>query len=202
MPEFYGGMNLLRAGMKIKLMDKRIWCMPVTVLLSLLSWAVFAQDIQYGTGNWDRQKFGNHRAVITVADDTDIAWVHVPWRRSDNDPAGKAIIMVDAATGKVIHNVYTADINDEYGDIAFEPVTGKGIYYLYYLPYRTTGHSYCPDTRYLKPENHGDPGWLKKNNIAGTDPSYAKIPSAKVIRFEAINAFNSFYPMEVAATKQ
>lgn len=173
----------------------------VVTLFSLISLPAFAQGISYGTGQWDRQKFGNHRVVIRVTKDTDVVWVHVPWRRRDNNPAAKAIIMVDASSGKIIRNVYRGTINQEYGDIVFEPTTGKGIYYLYYMPYRTTGNEWCPDTKYLKPENHCNPQWLQKNNLNSKSESYNKIPSAKVIRFEAINAFNSFYPMEVIATK-
>lgn len=173
--------------------------MVVIFIISLPAWS---QNIPYGTGNWNRQKLGNHRVVIQVTKDTDIAWVHVPWRRRDNDPAGKAIIMVDASSGKIIPNVYRGTINQAYGNIIFEPATGKGIYYLYYMPYRTTGNWWCPDTKYLEPESHFNPQWLKKNSLDHTPIPYSNIPTAKVIRFEAINTFNSFYPMEVIATKQ
>lgn len=179
----------------------KLYRLIALTLFSLISLPAFAQGIPYGTGNWDRQKFGNHRVVIQVTKDTDVVWVHVPWRRRDNNPAAKAIIMVDASSGKIIRNVYRGTINQEYGDIIFEPTTGKGIYYLYYMPYRTTGNWWCPDTKYLKPESHCDPDWLKKNHLNNVPVDYDKIPSAKVIRFEAINAFNSFYPMEVIATK-
>jgi hypothetical protein len=47
-------------------------------LFSLISLPAFAQGIPYGTGQWDRQRFGNHRVVIQVTKDTDIVWVHVP----------------------------------------------------------------------------------------------------------------------------
>lgn len=68
---------------------------------SLISLTVWSQEIPYGTGDWDRQKLGNHRAVIQVMKDTDVAWAHIPWRRRDDNPADKAVIMVDASSGKV-----------------------------------------------------------------------------------------------------
>lgn len=178
----------------------KIYGIITITLFSLISLSAFAQGIPHGTGSWDRQKLGNHRVVIRVVKDTDIAWVHIPWRRRDDNPWEKAIIMVDASSGKVIDNVYRGTVNQGYGDIVFEPTTGEGIYYLYYMPYRTTGNWWCPDTKYLKQENHCDPQWLQKNNLNSQSVSYSKIPSAKVIRFEAINAFNGFYPMEVIAT--
>lgn len=179
----------------------KIYKSIAVILFSFISFSALSQTIPYGTGNWNRQKLGNHRVLIQVMNDTDVAWVHVPWRRRDNNPAEKAIIMVDASSGKIIHNVYRETINQEYVDIVFEPTTGRGIYYLYYMPYRTNGNWWCPDTKYVKPEDHCDPQWLKKNHLNHTHTQFKDIPSAKVIRFEAINAFNSFYPMEVIATK-
>src|SRR5664279_3150850 len=92
---------------------------------------LFAQEISYGTGNWDRKELGNHRAVIKVMQDSDAVWIHVPWRREDN-PEKKAIIIIDASTGKRVENFYRVTANREYGDFIFQPSTGKGNYYLYY----------------------------------------------------------------------
>lgn len=53
------------------------------------------QHISYRTGTWDTEKFGNHRAVVTVAAQADAVWVHIPWRRRDGNPEAKNIIIVD-----------------------------------------------------------------------------------------------------------
>lgn len=183
-------------------MNNKLPKVLTVILFSLLQLAASAQDIPYGTGSWDRQKLGNHRAVIEVSSDTDAVWVHIPWRRRDDNPQEKALILVDASSGKVVRNVYNVTINQEFADLVFEPVTGQGIYYLYYMPYVTVGNWWCPDTKYLRPEDHCDPQWIRENNLKDGFAPHEKIPLAKVIRFEAINEFNSFYPMEVIATKQ
>ncbi|TWF42278.1 hypothetical protein FHW36_10233 [Chitinophaga polysaccharea] len=155
---------------------------------------LMAQLPTYGTGQWNENELGNHRAVIEVSKPTNAVKVHVPWRRKDN-PAGKGLIVVDAFSGKPVKNVYTVTVNAEYGDIIFEPVTGPGEYYLYYMPYKLGGSWYFPSTAYLKPDNSYNTAWQQQLNIKN-------LPDAKVLRFEAINSFNSFYPMEIVATQQ
>jgi hypothetical protein len=157
---------------------------------------LFSQEIPYGTGQWDRRELGNHRAVIEVKDDSAAVKVHVPWRRED-DPSAKAVIVIDASTGKKVRNVYRLAADREYGDFVFEPVTGKGLYYLYYMPYKIMGSWYFPNTVYRAPTDTSDPLW-EKTTRSGT----GKLPCAAVIRFESINDFNRFDPMEVVATRK
>ncbi len=151
-----------------------------------------AQSIQYATGHWDRSKYGNHRAVIETDTDSATVWTSIPWRRIDNSE-GKAVLLIDAATGKSINQFQFRSINAESANLVFEPASGRGIYYLYYMPYTTTGTWYFPNTVY--------PAAVNTNNIA-TLKNF--IPSdknkARVLRFESANDFNSFYPMEVPAT--
>ncbi|KAA9034366.1 hypothetical protein FW778_22635 [Ginsengibacter hankyongi] len=162
--------------------------------------AVFAQEICYGTGKWDNKEYGNHRAVIEVPVDSDAVWVHVPWRREDN-PEKKSVILVDASTGKTVENIYRVNVNTESGDFIFQPATGKGDYYLYFMPYRTSGSWYFPNTIYPGYVDHCDVTWEKKNNVL-TLPDTGRLPKARVVRFESINTFNSFDPMEIVATKK
>ncbi|MDR3714859.1 MAG: DUF6067 family protein [Puia sp.] len=157
---------------------------------------LFSQEIPYGTGQWDRQELGNHRAVIEVRDDSSAVWVHLPWRRED-DPSAKTVIVVDASTGKRIKNVYRLAANREYGDFVFEPATGKGLYYLYYMPYKTTGSWYFPGTVYPAAKDVCDPLWVK-----AVRPDTERLPRAAVVRFESINDFNRFDPMEIVATRK
>jgi len=148
----------------------------------------------YGTGQWDEKELGGHRAVIAVTKTASAVKVHVPWRRRDN-PKGKKFIIVDAFTGKPVKNVYALTVNASYADIIFEPETGPGEYYLYYMPYKLTGSWYFPTTVYLKESNSYSTAWQQALNIKD-------LPVAEVQRFEAINSFNSFYPMEIVATQQ
>ena len=64
------------------------------------------------------------------------------------------------------------------------------------MPYKNEGRSNYPKGVYLKPENTASEKWL--NSITNTKD----FPSAKVARFGSINAFNSFDPMEIIATKK
>ncbi|OQP60470.1 hypothetical protein A3860_33665 [Niastella vici] len=151
-----------------------------------------AQTNMYGTGQWDRCEFGNHRVVIEVNDDAPAAQVHIPWRRLD-DPGNKSVILVDASTGRSIHNFHFRAINKEFADLIFEPATGKGKYYLYYLPYKNTGSWYFPNTVYPAAEKITDPQWNLK--YEGKELS-----QAHVVRFESVTEFDSFDPMETVAT--
>lgn len=172
----------------------------MAVLLLLQGRTVlFAQEIPYGTGDWDRRELGNHRAVITVRTDADAVRVHVPWRRED-EPRNKALYIVDASTGKKIKNVHVLAASREYGDVVFEPATGKGTYYLYYMPYKTTGSWYFPNTVYPDAVEAYDTAWWRRWGAAAAGGAAAPV-QAEVVRWESINSFNSPYPMEVIATK-
>jgi len=146
----------------------------------------------HGTGQWDRKALGNHRAVITVDNDAAAVRVEIPWRLQDN-PGGKSVILVDASTGKYIRNFFFVTADRESGDLVFEPVTGKGQYYLYYLPYRNTGSWYFPNTVYPAARVTCDPAWVRRNEGK-------ELPRARVLRFESVTGFDSFDPMEVVAT--
>lgn len=169
-------------------------------IFSLICLAVlpsFAQDVQYATGKWDREGLGNHRAVIAVDTNAGAVYVRVPWRRRDEQPEKKDLILVDQATGKRVVNLFKSKITPEYADIFFEPVTGKGLYYLYYLPSRNTGNWWLPTATYQPATDTHEAGWLKAFNVpAAAD----RFPQAKVLRFESVSAEHSFYPMGVPAT--
>ncbi len=163
------------------------------------------QDIQFGIGNWDENRYGNHRVVIQVKDSKDAVWVHIPWRRRDFHPEKKEAILVDTKTGKRVMNLVRIKINREYGNFVFQPTSGPGTYYLYHLPNRMTGRSNYPIVIYPEPEQTADPSWLARNTI--TPDKLSKIepeefPRAQVVEIQAIDPLDSFYPMEVIATAQ
>ncbi|GAC1312117.1 MAG: DUF6067 family protein [Mucilaginibacter sp.] len=155
-----------------------------------------AQHIRYTNcpGCWLLDSLGNHRVVINFNGTGKIAKAIIPWRRRDNDPENKRIIVQDAATHRKIRNVKTGLINRELGEIYFEPISGRGTYYVYYMPYKNEGRSNYPKGVYLKPEITASAGWLTELRRA------SGFETADVQAFQSIDAFNSFYPMEVIAS--
>ncbi|TRX32078.1 hypothetical protein FNW52_17670 [Flavobacterium sp. ZT3R18] len=158
--------------------------------------ALRAQELKYSDGNnsWNPDLLGNHRAVVQFTGSGTVAKTTIEWRRRDENPEQKRIIVQDAKTGKDILNVKSENINRESGTVLFEPVSGKGTYYVYYLPYIDEGLGvYYPKGVYAKPVITADAVWLAKVK------SDLKA-NCSVSEIQSINAFNSFYPMEVIAT--
>ncbi|MCX6581090.1 MAG: DUF6067 family protein [Candidatus Aminicenantes bacterium] len=176
------------------------------VLLSFNSlYAAEVEDIPYTTGQWDAASLGNHRAVVSVAAKTDAAALRIPWRRRDFEPEKKNIIIIDAQTGQRIDNVFRLDINREYGDLIFQPRTVPGDYYVYYLSYSAAGSAHYPKVEYQSPQQTAAKKWLKNNRLTSSESAmeiWPRLPQAAVKEFQAIDEFNSFYPMEVIASKK
>src|SRR5690606_6259686 len=87
---------------------------------------------------WDVDMYGNHRAVVEVSgiNDSLVVSAVLPWRRADLRLETKKIIVVDANSGALIDNVIVKELTAEKGVIWFQPTSGAGIYYIYYLPYK------------------------------------------------------------------
>jgi Family of unknown function (DUF6067) len=156
----------------------------------------FAQQLKYTVANndWDSDSLGNQRVVLSAdAKGSHVVKAVIDWRRSDSHPENKQLFIIDAVSGKRILNVKVGSIDREGGTIYFEPTSGIK-YYVYYLPYKIDRKSNYPNVKYLKPEQTASPDWLAS---ILTDKN---IPLAKVESIESVNAFNSFYPMEVIAT--
>ena len=162
--------------------------------LCIFSIPVAAQQIKYTTGNdsWNPNLLGNHRVVVEFTGKDNVAKTTIEWRRRDENPELKKIIVQDV-NGKEILNTKTENINREYGTIFFEPVSGKGTYYVYYMPYIDEGDANYPKGVYDKPESKADAAWLSKIKTNLKD-------NCTVTEIQSVNAFNSFYPMEVIAT--
>ena len=166
--------------------------------------SAWANDVPYGVGDWS-ETFGNHRARIRVDAKTDVAWVHIPWRRRDAKPEAKEIIVIDAATNKRVNDVLRAKIDRESGDLFFRPATAPGDYYVYYMPYQHTGLPYSPTVVYAAPTDNAAVAWKKtceplaKRILAGNTVG---IVAARVLEIQAINDFHRFDPMEVVATAE
>ena len=158
-----------------------------------------APVLVYGTGSWDSEKLGNHRVVLYVDSPSDAVRVHIPWRRRDNHPEQKHIILTDT-TGKQIKNLIIEKIDRISTDLIFQPVSGSGQYYLYYMPYRLEGTNY-PTAIYFEPDDLTDPEWIRKNKL-DLPESVSILPEARAIEMQSINQFNSFFPMEVIASNE
>lgn len=168
----------------------------IIICLFIFSKPLAAQEISYTNGgnSWNPDLLGNHRAVVQYSGKGTIAKATIEWRRRDENPDQKRIIVQDAKTGKNILNVKSTAITRESGTVFFEPVSGKGMYYVYYMPYIDEGPSvYYPKGVYAKPENTADVQWLTKIK-------YKAANNCRISEIQSVNAFNSFYPMEVIAT--
>jgi len=156
---------------------------------------LIAQKIPYTNCDncWNPDSLGNHRVVLEYNGTGKIAKATIVWRRRDEQPELKRIIVEDAATHQKVVDVKIGEINKVFGEIYFEPVSGKGIYYVYYMPYKNEGRSNYPKGVYLSPENTASPDWLgmfQEKNMS----------LATIKEFQSINSFNTFYPMEIIAT--
>ncbi len=168
----------------------------ITIIFSSISCYSQAQQLAYGVCNdcWQRDSLGNHRVVMQFSGSGNVAHAIIPWRRNDDNPQEKRIILQDAKTKKKILNVDILSLNREKAEVYFQPVSGKGEYYLYYLPYVNEGSSNYPKGIYQKPEHTASAEWL--NSLVKTTPV-----NVNVLRMEAVDSFDTFFPMEVIATK-
>ncbi len=167
------------------------------LLTVILSCSARAQQVPYAScpGCWDADSLGNHRAAILFNGTGKVAHVRIPWRLRTPNPAGHRLIIQDGKTGARILNAAPVSLTRESGDILFEPVSGKGKYYVYYLPYRNEGHNNYPKGVYWRPDTTAAPEWLHTAN--------ASTPlNCTVTAIQSIDTFNTFYPMEVIATEK
>ena len=166
------------------------------LLLSVLGLSqLYSQEINYSEGRhqWDADSLGDQRAIVQFNGTGRFAKTIIEWRRRDRQPEQKRIIVQDAQTGRKVLNIQVAAINNEKGTLIFEPVSGKGNYYIYYLPSKSSGSPNYPQVHYLPPEHTASRSWL--------DAIPVSIKTNTVVReIEAIDAFNSVSPMELVAT--
>jgi len=163
------------------------------------------QVLPYGVGEWDADTLGNHRVVIRVNEaEAQTVRVHIPWRRRDQHPERKRMILVDGATGKQVTNLISLQISRESADLIFQPVSGTGDYYLYFMPYTGTVQAPYPQISYLEPQETASPDWFKSCGLASAGPGQSgqgQLPQAEPLEIQSIDDLSSFYPMEVIATQ-
>jgi len=164
-------------------------------------------ELIYESGNWDHpnytkafESYGNHRVVIQTTDTLyNITQAIIPWRRRDDHPNDKDIIIVDAKSNTVVDKKYIIESNNEFGHLIFKPNKGSNTYYVYFLPHSSTG-GYYPKLTYNKPKESLDKSWLSEIELSLE--TISNLAKAKIISMQSIDDFHSFYPMEVIATKK
>ncbi|MBX7053487.1 MAG: hypothetical protein K1X36_00900 [Pyrinomonadaceae bacterium] len=164
----------------------------ILLAISVFPPAASSQAVNFTVASapWNGDMFGNIRAVVMVENAEKTAYARIEWRRRDLNPAEKSIIVTTAGGRRVTTTSFGA-INREFGEVYFEPMAGPGVYYVYYLPYVKSGSANYPKDYYPKPAD----GSGEHSVLVGTEVAFAK-----VVAIESIDAFNSFYPMEVIAT--
>jgi hypothetical protein len=157
----------------------------------------------YGLGDWPETGFGNHRALVRVTSAAPAVRVTIPWRRRDHDPEKKQVMVIDAATRKVVTNVVPLKMDREVAEFAFAPATVPGTYEFYYLPYAPGTGNFDAAGDYFPAKDTADAAWRKRNGLTPeqiTRGGWQRLPEAKLVEIQARGAFQRFDPMEVCAT--
>lgn len=142
------------------------------------------------------ESFGNHRAVLEVKKAAKVVSLDFKWRRHDKAINNTRFLIINAQTGDTIDNIRRIEVNEEECNIQFGPVNSAGKYYFYYLPYNVQISQGFTRGGYLKPEPSPDDVWM------GEAMKSRKIEKARIVAVESRTDFDSFYPMEIAATKK
>lgn len=143
------------------------------------------------------EALGNHRAVLAVDAPAEAVKLSFDWRRPDKEVENRRFLIVDAETGDTIPNIQRLEVNNEQCELLFGPVKKKGTYFFYYLPYLVQeGHGNYHRGYYPK-EEAPDRQWLA---VTSSGSSAGQLPEATIVRVESRTQFDSFYPMEVAAS--
>ena len=159
-------------------------------------------DVPYRVGRWDPDSLGNHRAVLRVDTAARAVQVTIPWRRRDQHPERKQIVVTNAL-GRRVTNAVALDVTRERGVLAFEPISGAGEYFVYYLPYQGTVRSNYPRITYRAADTTANVRWRVQNGLAGSGlpaGAWRRLPRATVTAFEAVDSMSNRWPMEVIAS--
>jgi hypothetical protein len=134
---------------------------------------------------WSRD-LGLHRAVVRVDRAADAVRARIVWRR----PSVVSVVIHPENSEESVANVVLVELNEEFGQIVFQPTAGKGNYFIYYLP----PYPSAPEA---------DDDWLTSNKLNPDDlkkRSCRRLAKASFVKFEAINDFSTFTEMERIAT--
>lgn len=140
---------------------------------------------------------GNHRAIIEVPDNAETVYVKFPWRRCDFEQKQNGFRILNAISGDTIRNFRVIKSNNEEVEFLFHPEGQGKEFYFYYYPFNTTG-GYYPTVTYVKFQEDSGNDWAEEHK----NDNVESVPKGEVTRVQSINDFNSFFPMEISATKQ
>ena len=176
--------------MKINL--KRYFNIAFLAATSFSASMVYAQQQPFPPQplKWNPEQLGNQRAVVKVNNDTKVVQADIPWRNrwvTDN----QKIIIVDSASNTSFDPTEYLWQNSISGGITFQPKSGKGIYYIYFLPYELDGRTNYPTATYLK-----------RSNSTSKTASKSKNPKASFLRLESVDDFNKNTAMETIASEK
>src|SRR6478609_7359190 len=98
----------------------------LTLLFCFGCHSLFAQQLKFSSGNnsWNADSLGNFRAIVRIDHAPDIIRTYIQWRRKDENPELKRIIVVDSGTNQKVLNVFADNITREHGEVYFQPVSG------------------------------------------------------------------------------
>lgn len=139
---------------------------------------------------WNADELGTQRAVLRVESASKLVTANITWRNR-NVRSDQQIILVDSTTQQIFSPSRYGNISAVSGEFQFEPRSGKGIYYVYFLPYKLVGRS----------ENYPDVAYLKQEKVTNTLDKTVKA-HAKLVRLEAVDTFNQNDAMDVVSTLQ
>ena len=183
----------------------RFGAIAALALAVLAAAPLAAQDVPYGVGRWEPDSTGNHRAVVRVGAAADAVRVHIPWRRRDEHPERKRVLVVAAASGQRVANATAVAATREAGDVVFQPAAGPGDYWVYWMPYQGTFRSNYPRITYRPPDSTAASDWLTRNRLGAGAPAggtWRALPEAQVVGIEAVDSMSAMWPMEVIATAE
>lgn len=170
----------------------------ISIIMAFTNAMGSGAGIPYGIADWP-ERFGNHRAVVRVEEAADAVKARIPWRRTDENPEKKNILILRQEREEAIANRVVLECNREYGVIVFQ-ADEPGDYFVYYMPYRPRHQMGFGAETYDSPSDTADPKWVERYGLDRGQTTNSP-PTATVTRFEARGEFNRFDPMEIAATK-
>lgn len=169
-----------------------------TALVAMMAiGADFTKDVPYGIAAWP-EKYGNHRAVVHVEPGADAVLVNIPWRRLDEHPEKKNVLVFRDGQDHPIANRILLECTPESGTLAFQAEEAGG-YFVYYMPYNPKHQMGFGAEAYTPFENTADANWLKGHGL-DEGKNLQNLPSATVTQFQARGEFSRFDPMEIPAT--
>jgi len=177
--------------------------MPAAAQVSPPAHVTAAAQAPYRLGTWDAQALGNHRVLVHVPAAAPAVRVRVEWRRWDQLPERRHLIVAEPAGGQRVRNVVRVLVTREAADLVFEARV-PGEYAVYYLPHVMSGRTNYPTVTYPEPEHTADPAWVAAHGLAPETlarGAWQKLPTGTVTAFEAIDALHDRYPMLVIATQ-